>query len=153
MDILSIANQLFFVYRQIKAINNLFVNKTASLLDKIGCSDFNTAIRCLHDAEFSNNPGREFVSALTLLKSSIEKIKSNNKYKFQGALIIGVCYKLLQEDVLSEKYLKMSIDLFKEWIYGNRPIGLMSYGIIRLGAYNRTNYSDFKNESFLAKYS
>ena len=124
----------------------MFVNKTASLFDKIGCSDFNTAIRCLRDAEISNNPEREFVSALTLLKSSIEKIKSNNKYKFQGALIIGVCYKLLQEDVLSEKYLKMSIELFKEWIYSNRPVGLVSCGIIRTGAYNRTSYSDFKKE-------
>ena len=81
MDIFSIANQLFFIYRQIKTINNLFVNKTASLFDKIGCSDFNTAIRCLRDAEISNNPEREFVSALTLLKSSIEKLNNNNKYK------------------------------------------------------------------------
>ena len=146
MDIFSIASQLCLVYRQITAINNLFVNKTADLIDKIGCSDFNAAVKCMHDAVVSNNPEREFISALTLLKSSIEKLKSNNKYKFQGTLIIGICYKLLQEETLSIRYLEMSKMYFKDWIEKNRPVGFMSMGFLRFGYSNYMRYSDFKDE-------
>lgn len=147
MDIFSIANQLFIIYRQIKAINNLFVNRTASLIDQIGCIEFNAAIKCLHDAEISNVPEREFISALTLLKSSVEKFKIENKYKFQGTLIIGVCYKLLQEDTLSRNYLENSKTHFIEWINKNRPyVGISSNSIIWSAVFNHSSYSDFKKE-------
>ena len=145
MDIFSIVSQLCFYYRQINAINDLFVNKTADLIDKIGCSDFNAAIECMHDAEVSNNPEREYISALTLLKSSIEKLKKDNEYRFQGALIIGVCYKFLREETLSIRYLEMSKCFFREWIEKNRPVGLMSIGGVRFGYSNYMRYSDFKD--------
>lgn len=146
MDVFSIVSQLCFYYRQINAINDLFVNKTADLIDKIGCSDFNAAIKCMHDAEVSNNPEREFIIALTLLKNSIEKLKKDNEYRFQGALIIGVCYKFLREEILSRNYLKMSTVFFKEWLDENKPYGVVSTSIIWSGFNNRANYFDFKNK-------
>ncbi len=146
MNIFSVASQIYQIYRISSTISGLFMSQTATIIDKIGNSDFNAATKCLRDAERSNNPKMELWSAITLLKSSIEKVSSANKTKTQCTILIAVCYKVIGEDSNSSYYQELAKKFFSDWIDENRPIGIPSISKMRMGTRNYIRYSDFKED-------
>lgn len=146
MEFFSSMTGLYKVFGVTRTISGLFINRTIQVLNRIGQKELDAAIRCLHDAEISNNPEREFTMALTLLKNSLEKLSDSNKLKFQCACVIAVCYYVMDEFKLSDKYIGLSKSYFSKWIYERRPIGLMSVGLIRMGYFNYTRCREFRNE-------
>ena len=134
MEFISSMTGLYKAFCVTRTISGLFINRTIQVLNRIGQKELDAAIKCLHDAEISNNPEREFTMALTLLKSSLEKFSDSNKLKFQCACIIAICYYVIDEFKLSDKYIDFSKSYFSKWIYERRPAGLMSVGFIRMAA-------------------
>lgn len=139
-------NVLLQVCRVAGTITNMFIDETALLLDNVGNSDYEAAKKCLQDAKLSNNKEREFNSAITLLRSGIEKLNDNNKHKFQGAVIIAVCYRLLGDAVLTNRYIDVSKEFFNKWIDKKKPYGLVSFGVVKMGWRNYLCYKEFKEE-------
>lgn len=146
MEFFSSITGLYKVFCVNRTIRGLFINRTIQILNRIGQREFDAAIKCLHDAEISNNPEREFTMALTLMKSSLEKLSDSNKLKFQFACIIAICYYVMDEFKLSDKYISFSKSYFSAWVYARKPIGLMSVGFIRMGYFNYTRCQEFRNE-------
>lgn len=146
MEFISSMTGLYKTFCVTRTISGLFINRTIQVLNRIGQKELDAAIKCLHDAEISNNPEREFTMALTLLKSSLEKFSDSNKLKFQCACIIAICYYVIDEFKLSDKYINFSKSYFSKWIYERRPVRLMSVGFIRMGYFNYTRCRDFRNE-------
>lgn len=146
MEFFSSMMSLYKVFCVTKTIRRLFINRTIQILNRIGKKELDAAIRCLHDAEISNNPEREFTMALTLLKSSLEKLRDSNKLKFQCACIIAICYYVMEEFELSDKYIGFSKSYFSTWIDKRRPIGVKSVGLMRMGYFNYTRCREFRNE-------
>lgn len=144
MDFFSVLTALYRSYCITKNIKGLFINSTIQILERISQKELNAAIRCLQDAEKSINPEREFTMALTLLKSSLEKLSDKNKLKFQCACIIAICYYVINESKLSDKYIGLSKFYFSTWIYNRRPKGLMPVGF--MGYFNYTRCREFRNE-------
>lgn len=108
MEFFSSITGLYKVFCVTRTIRGLFINRTIQILNRIGQREFDAEIRCLHDAEISNNPEREFTMALTLMKSSLEKLSDSSKLKFQFACIIAICYYVMDEFKLSDKYISFS---------------------------------------------
>ena len=112
-----------------------FIFATKNVIEEIGSNEFNAALHSLDDMSRSNNPERELNMAITQLRSALEHFKSKSlgilgsvsadKQMFQTALLISICYKFLQETILSYKYRDISIKAFSTWLeaYSHCPSG------------------------------
>jgi hypothetical protein len=96
------------------------------VIEEIGSNEFNAALHSLDDMRRSSNPERELNMAITQLRSALEHFISKSegflgsltsaKRMFQTALLISVCYKLINEQALSCKYRDASIEYFSTWL-------------------------------------
>lgn len=127
--------------RQVGTIYNVtkFIFATKSVIEEIGGNEFNAAIHSLDDMYRSNNPERELNMAITHLRSALEHFasKSNGilrtttamRKRFETALLISLCYKVLSEHTLCCQYGDSSIKYFSEWLeeYSNCPSGKLHW--------------------------
>lgn len=114
--------------RQIGTLYNVskFVFATKSVIEEIGGNEFKAAIHSLDDMCRSTNPERELNMAITQLRSALEHFSSKSdgfwgsisamKQRFQTALLISLCYRILSEHVLCVQYKDNAIKYFSEWL-------------------------------------
>lgn len=135
-------------YKTAKCITNMFIDQTANLMESIGEHEFRLAINCLRDAKYSNREITEVDRSITILLSAISKIKDKNKLKFQGLLLVALCYNALGDIYNANKYRYLSINTFSQWLTDNRPRGIIGlFQIPGLSAsYNYNSYIAFKQE-------
>lgn len=148
MSFISAVYNLLRIYKGVRRISKLLINETAQLLEQIGHTELVSAINCLNDAKYSNDWEREFSRAITMLRLSLDKLNDKNALKFQVALLLAICYKMLGDNALCNKYRLQSQMLFGTWIYRNRPYGNwpMRFGYVKIRSANRDRYNDFKNQ-------
>lgn len=148
MDFIYGVKCIFDTYKIAKCITNKFIDQTADLMESIGKHEFQLAINCLRDAKYSNREIAEVDRSITILLSAISKIKYKNKLKFQGLLLVALCYNALGDIFNANKYRILSIDAFSQWLTDNRPLGLIRVpqipGLSALHNYN--SYTYFKQE-------
>ena len=118
---LSLVKQAYGFSRQTVQIIQFFIgddsnNGLTKILAAIGKSNFDAAIRALEDAKKSNDPRREFESALTLLRGAYEELSSHES-RSTTALLIAACYSCFteKEQRLIESYIEKSNQEFKEY--------------------------------------
>ncbi len=148
MDFIYGVRCILDTYKTAKCITNMFIDQTADLMESIGKHEFKLAINCLRDAKYSNREITEVDRSITILLSAISKIKDKNKLKFQGLLLVALCYNALGDIFNSNKYRDLSIYTFSQWLTDNRPSGMIGVpqipGLSALRNYN--SYIYFKQE-------
>lgn len=97
--------------------NKIFIDKTQKLMNHIGTNELSSAIRTLNDIPQSSNPMHEMHSVITQLRLAMESFHESNERKSQTALLIAICYKIIGDDVLSNRYKNLSIDYFNRTAY------------------------------------
>ena len=97
--------------------NKYFIDTTQKLMNYIGANELSSAIRTLNDIPQSSNPVHEMHSVITQLRLAMEAFHESNERKSQTALLIAICYKIIGDDVLSNRYKNLSIDYFDHTAY------------------------------------
>lgn len=127
--------------KQVGTIYNVskFIFATKSVIEEIGGNEFNAALHSLDDMSRSNNPERELNMAITHLRSALEHFASKSdgllgsitamQKRFETALLISLCYKILLEHTLCCQYGDSSIKYFSEWLeaYAHCPSGKLHW--------------------------
>ena len=146
MEFVYAVKCLLNTYKTAKCITSLFIDQTADLMASIGKREFEQAINCLRDAKYSTREKAEVDRSITLLLSSIAKFSDKNKLKFQGLLLVALCYNALEDKFNTQKYQNLSIYAFKSWLDANSPTGTLritsipGFSAVR----NHGLYLDFK---------
>jgi len=107
-------------YSAYKTINDIFVDKTKEVMQAIGKKELQSAIKTLEDIRHSNDKNREFASAITQLRLAMEKMDAENANKWKTALLLALCYKVLNENILSERFGESAKEYFTKYIEGRR---------------------------------
>lgn len=127
--------------RQVGTIYNVskLIFATKSVIEEIGSNEFNAAIHSLDDMPRSNCPERELNMAISHLRSALEHFASKSdgffwsitamQQRFETALLISLCYKILSEHTLCCQYGDYSIEYFSEWLeaYSHCPSGKLHW--------------------------
>jgi hypothetical protein len=104
------------IYKIYKALDGFFVDKTKEIMLSISEKELSSAIKTLDDIKHSNNKNREFSSVITQLRLAIEKMDSDAINKWKTAILIALCYKVLNEKALSLKFGNHAIEYFDNYI-------------------------------------
>ena len=148
MEFITAVKCIMGTYKTAKCITNIFIDQTADLMESIGKREFETAINCLRDAKYSNREVAEVDRSITILLSAISKMTDKNKLKFQGNLLVALCYNALGDKFNTHKYKNLSICNFRDWLAANRPYGMRRVSVIPglAAALNHGAYIGFKQE-------
>ena len=149
MDFIVAIRNLVNVYRCAKGITSIFIRDAVNIINEIGSLEFRLAIDTLLNAEYSNNPLREIDRTITIMLSSIEKLEKCNKLKFQGALIVAICYSILGDKHNLERFKMKSISMFEDWLWVSRPYGMFPILGLRGRVHakvNRERYKSFRED-------
>ena len=148
MEFISAVQCIMDTYKTAKCITNIFIDQTADLMESIGKREFEIAINCLRDAKYSNREVTEVDRSITILLSAISKMTDKNKLKFQGNLLVALCYNALGDKFNAHKYQNLSISTFRDWLAANRPYGMIRVSVIPglAAVRNHGAYITFKQE-------
>lgn len=97
--------------------DRIFVDKTQRLMNHIGSIELSSAIRTLNDIPQSSNPMHEMHSVITQLRLAMEAFPESSEKKHQTALLIAICYMIVGDDYLSNKFKSLSIEYFDRCTY------------------------------------
>ena len=97
--------------------DRIFVDKTQRLMNHIGSIELSSAIRTLNDIPQSSNPMHEMHSVITQLRLAMETFPESSEKKHQTALLIAICYMIVGDDYLSNRFKSLSIDYFDRCAY------------------------------------
>jgi predicted methyltransferase MtxX (methanogen marker protein 4) len=135
MKMLVFLGHLRGIYDQVEFLHSFLKDEMAAILESIGDMELKSAIAALRDAKSSNNPAREFTSAITCLRTAHESfLSAASKRKFFGfagpgldkeeeyyrkatqcAVLIATHYKALGDESLTKRYAATALADFAKY--------------------------------------
>ena len=118
-EVFSLLKELKEVYDLLNTISDIVIDKTARIVqiveENAAEKEFLAARQALEDAKRSNNPARELESAITLLRTALNKTSDLEK-SYQISMTITLCYRMLGEAELARSYGNKAIEYVDQYI-------------------------------------